>query len=475
MGEEILRSLGPQEQNPRPGNQGFSPIRLVDLEIGQPIPGIPVEISQSGKPYLHARILVRLHGQPLGVLDFSLSPDGIRGDELAEAIWSEFSPEIRSHLEADGCPLTSYLTPSGVICAVQPACKAELAGFLAAAPPVSVVIATHNRTGSLAETLASLMRVAYPSFEIIVVDNAPATEETARFIQRNYPKAAVKYVREEYAGLAAAHNAGLVEVTAPYAVFTDDDVLLDRNWLAYLVKGFYTSGRVACVTGMIFPAEIETEAQEWIEQYGGFSKGFSSRIFDRDEHRIDSPLFPYAAGWFGSGASMAFRTDYLKSVGGFDPATGAGTPAQGGDDLSAFFQVVNTGSQLVYEPRSLLFHKHRREYQGLRRQAYGYGVGLTAYLTKTVLDRPSNLLAFAARLPTGLAYLLSSKSKKNRKKQTDYPGELNRLERQGMLFGPIAYLRSRSRAKKAGQYVFRDPSGSARREFAEFNPDERAD
>ena len=46
------------------------------------------------------------------------------------------------------------------------------------------------------------------------------------------------------------------------------------------------------------------------------------------------------------------------------------------------------GYQLVYEPASLLHHLHHRDYAILRKQIYRYGVGLTAYLTKAILENP---------------------------------------------------------------------------------------
>ena len=46
--------------------------------------------------------------------------------------------------------------------------------------------------------------------------------------------------------------------------------------------------------------ELETPAQIWIEQYGGFHKGFEPRLYDLQEHRVTHPLYPYTAGTFGS-------------------------------------------------------------------------------------------------------------------------------------------------------------------------------
>ena len=48
----------------------------------------------------------------------------------------------------------------------------------------------------------------------------------------------------------------------------------------------------------------------WIETASAFNKGFRRQVFSPDD-RGRGPLFPYAAGVFGCGANMAFRTDYL--------------------------------------------------------------------------------------------------------------------------------------------------------------------
>ncbi|HSD84862.1 MAG TPA: glycosyltransferase, partial [Anaerolineae bacterium] len=327
-----------------------------------------------------------------------------------------------------------------------PCCLQERTASLKAAPFVSIIVATHDRPIELAAALQSLLALDYPHYEIIIVDNAPSTNATAQLLQSLAARRSdVRYVREECAGLGIAHNRGLLEVTAPIAAFTDDDVIVDKHWLTELVRGFRMSDRVACVTGMILPAELDTPAQEWIEQFGGFTKGFTPRLFDRSDQA--GPLYPYTAGRFGSGASMAFQTAALRRLGGFDSALGAGTPALGGDDLAAFFQIITAGHQLVYQPSAVLYHHHRRDYAGLRRQAFGYGTGLTAYLMKTLVDKPGRIFDFARRLPAGVAYTLSPRSPKNQNRRADYPTDLTRLERRGMLYGPLAYLRSRWRTR----------------------------
>ena len=92
-----------------------------------------------------------------------------------------------------------------------------------------------------------------------------------------------------------------------------------------------------------------------------------------------------------------------SAIGGFDPATGAGTPAKGGDDLIAFLRTIVDGGTLVYEPGAVVRHWHRRDYQGMRRQAFGYGMGLGAYLTAAVWRQPALLASMLRRAERGRA------------------------------------------------------------------------
>ena len=246
----------------------------------------------------------------------------------------------------------------------------------------------------------------------------------------------IRYIREDHPGAPWARNAGMDAAKGEILAFVDDDVTINTHWLTELVRGFGVAEDVVCVTGLILPLELETPAQNWFEQYGGFSKGFTPRVFDMKENRPGSPLFPYTAGTFGSGANMAFRTEYLRTVGGFDIKLGRA------EDFEAFFQVVTLGYKLVYEPGAIVRHPHNRDYKDLRRQIYRYGIGLTAFLTKTMLDNPRHLFTLATKVPYGLFFLLSDRSPKNKKKQEGYPKDLTASELKGMLYGPFAYVSS---------------------------------
>ncbi|XVV36615.1 glycosyltransferase [Streptomyces sp. CA-100214] len=332
-----------------------------------------------------------------------------------------------------------------------------------APPSASVVVATRERADQLARALDSLLAQDHPDFEIVVVDNAPVTGETRELVERKYGER-VRYVCEPVPGLAVAHNRGLAVVRGEVVAFTDDDVVADPRWLTELTAPFAADPRLGCTTGLILPARLRTPAQVLLESHGGFAKGFVPRTYDPEHPPADEPLFPFTAGRFGSGASMAFRTAVLRTVGGFDPATGAGTRARGGDDLYGFVRVLAQGQRLRYTPRALVWHHHRETWHDLETQAYGYGAGLTAYLTAILVNRPALLPALLARVPGGLAHarrLTAVRATGEGAEAVGAPGghdsrthpwprRLARLQRRGMLYGPVGYLRARRALRATG-------------------------
>jgi len=394
-------------------------------------------------------MLVRLHTHPLGHVGIDVPRFGLSSEHVAQAIWACLGNRIASHLESDDVSPAGGIPADGLKARSRPHCLSGRTAVMASAPSVSIVIATKDRTESLDRCLSSLQTLNYPDFEVLVVDSAPQSDETALLVQqRRGVLPSLRYLRVGRPGLAVAHNAAMPEARGDLLAFTDDDVVVDRHWLAALAEGFSVAPDVGCVTGLIAPAELETPAQLWVEQYGGFCKGFERSVFGLQVSFSKDRLFPYSAGRFGSGANMAFRSTTLRAMGGFDPALGAGTKARGGDDLAGFLQVLRLGERLVYEPGAIVRHWHRREYDALRRTAHGYGVGLGAYLSSAVAREPHLLLDFAKKLPEGLAHLRGEDSPKNSNKAVDFPAELETLERVGLVRGPFAYAHSRWRDRR---------------------------
>lgn len=396
------------------------PIRVLEVDFSEPPTAIAARVD--GRTYRGAHVLVRCHGRPLGAVRIDFDDDGVPADAVADLLRTELGDTIAGDLEAPQRPAVD-------------------AG---AAPPISVVVATHDRPQLLRGCLDSILAGNYRGdYEVIVVDNAPERPETAALVQQRYrdePRARV--LAEPRPGAGRARATGLGAAAGELVAFVDDDVVVDQSWLTAIVRAFAVTERVAAVTTLILPRELETPAQLWLQQFGGFDKGFRRRVFDLEQHRPADALYPYSPGVYGSGASMAFRTQVLRQLRGFDSRL-----TFGGEDLDLFLKVVLAGHRLVYEPDAVAWHHHPAEYASLRRTMFSYGAGLTALMTKWSVSDPAVARDIARRLPVALRLALDPASRKNAEKLQDFPRELTRIERFGMLAGPFLLARSTQRAR----------------------------
>ncbi len=409
----LMESFSTQRQTK--SLQGYRPRKVIDVDIANPLLSVDLTRPSETTSYGGLFCLVRHKGVALRVVEFASEAMVVTPEQLAEKLGSDVGFD-------------------------QP--QAQENKVLRENPKVSVIIATHNRPSGLRQCIDSLLKQDYPNFEIVVSDNAPADDASRDLVHKIYgSNNLVKYVRDDLPGLGRAHNAGLSVAQGEIIAITDDDVTVDPRWLASLCVEFAADAKVGCVTGMILPAELETRAQFWTEKHGGFGKGFERQVFDLAKNRRSGRLYPYTAGQFGSGANMAFRTDALSKIGGFDAALGAGTKTRGGDDLASFVDVIQAGYRLVYQPQALVWHLHRREEVGIEKQAFNYGMGLGAFLGRALKKYPQAGRQLFLALPEGLRHMMGSSAPKMKRLPDDYPRGLVWRERIGILAGIVAYFR----------------------------------
>lgn len=436
---------------PRAAEPPEGAIWLGTVDLDRPLAAsVPPPRASEGGSYVGAQLLVRIHGQPIGELRLPLTGAGIDADQLAAHLSAGLSDEINAHLDADGWPPESRRTPRGAEPLVGPApCtwSSRLGAVNAGSPLASIALATCRRPERLLRTLRTLSAQTYPNFEVIVVDNCPDCPGAAGAVA-SVGDPRIRLLVEPRPGASHARNAGLREASGDVVAFTDDDIDADPEWLGNLIAPFYEDPGTACVTGLILPVALDTAAERTFEEFGGFSKGLRPQTFSLGDTGR-GPLYPYAVGLFGSGACAAFRRVPFTELGGFATDLGPATIARGGEDLDAYLSVLHAGYRLRYAPAAVVRHEHRQDSALLAGQVYSYGIGLSAMITKRILGSRAEGLAVARALPAAVRYLLAPDSPKNAKKTRKYPRSLTASELAGVLYGPVAYLRSRRRQRRA--------------------------
>ncbi|MBF9253913.1 glycosyltransferase [Pontibacter sp. 172403-2] len=249
-----------------------------------------------------------------------------------------------------------------------------LPGQLPAKVPVSVIICTRNRADQLQRCLTLLTSTTSQPEQIIVVDNAPAPGDnsTLKVVQQFN---SVTYVKEPHLGLDIARNTGILYAKSPIIAYVDDDVVVHPLWL-YRVWETFRDPAVAAMTGLVIASELETEAQYIFEKFWSFNRGYADKTYDSKYFKATLAKGPPV--WeIGAGANMAFRKDVFEEVGFFNELLDVGAAGCNGDS-EMWYRILAAGHTIKYNPRAIVFHQHRKEMKGLKKQIFYYMRGATA-------------------------------------------------------------------------------------------------
>ena len=228
----------------------FRPTKVVDIELDQPL--VAIEHLDG---YESVQALVRLHGAPLGFVRLPVEDGRCLAISLAKAILDDNSLAIIRHLTRDGLALP----PEADGLRIADLVHVPHAAYCGPLPLVTVAVCTRDRPADLARCLESLIKIDYPTLELLVIDNAPTTDATERLVCERYPN--TRYIRESRPGLNWARNRAICEARGEIVAYTDDDAVVDPGWIAALASIFAEYADVMAVTGLVVPFELETEAQ----------------------------------------------------------------------------------------------------------------------------------------------------------------------------------------------------------------------
>ncbi|MCF6158852.1 MAG: glycosyltransferase [wastewater metagenome] len=371
------------DQNKSAPDTLFKPIKVIDIELSQPLKNID---CMYGYEFIQA--LVRFHGTPIGSVKIPVADGYCSTSLLNKNIVIKHHQAIVRHLLYDGLMMPSQ--PGDLH--ISRLFDIPHAAYNGCLPLVTVAVCTRNRTADLARCLDSLNHLSYPSLDILVVDNAPNDTATEQLVRTKYQ--GVRYIHEPRPGLNWARNRAITEARGEIIAYTDDDVVVDPGWVRAVAEVFAEDSEVAALVGLVVPYELETDAQILFEQHGSFGRGFERKWYhiNRESGKKVASIYGHT-GRFGTGANMAYRRKLFDHIGFFDPALDVGTVTNGGGDLEMFFRVLKEGYMLVYEPRAIVRHCHRRDSAQLRAQIATWGTGFQAYLVRSALAYPDERFA----------------------------------------------------------------------------------
>src|SRR5213594_1982183 len=214
-------------------------------------------------------------------------------------------------------------------------------------PRISVVVCTYNGARTIRDCMEGLKQLAYPDYEVIVVDDGSA--DATAVIAREYD---CRLIQTENRGLASARNTGLKAATGEIVAYTDDDAYPDPHWLTYLAAMFLSTSHAAVGGPNIAPPGDGPIAECVARAPGG-----PVHVLLSDCEAEHLP-----------GCNMAFRKDRLEAIGGFDPQF-----RTAGDDVDVCWKLQERGLTLGFSAAAMVWHHRRNSVRAYWRQQIGYG------------------------------------------------------------------------------------------------------
>lgn len=214
-------------------------------------------------------------------------------------------------------------------------------------PRISVVVCSYNGARTIRDCFEGLLRLEYPNFEVIVVDDG-STDATAA-ITRQY---GFRLISTENRGLSSARNTGMQAAMGEIVAYIDDDAYPDPHWLTYLAATFMATDYVGVGGPNLAPPGDGRIADCVANAPGG-----PVHVLLSDQEAEHIP-----------GCNMAFRKTALQAIGGFDPQF-----RTAGDDVDVCWRLQQQGWTLGFSPAALVWHHRRNSIRTYWRQQQGYG------------------------------------------------------------------------------------------------------
>lgn len=229
---------------------------------------------------------------------------------------------------------------------------------------ITVAVPTCNRPDDVAHLLASLARVRYPSWELLLIDQSDGDE--TRLLAETWaaliPR--IVYLQLEEKNASAARNLAIACGFGEVLAFIDDDCTVPPDWLVRVGEAFDHEPRASLIFGAVSAADHDR------------TTAFVPTNDVRRERRLRGALGTLQLK--GMGASMSLRLRPERRL-QFDLLLGPGARFRSSQDDDYAYRVLAAGELVMETPNIKVMHHGARSYAGgearLKVRDYSYGAG----------------------------------------------------------------------------------------------------
>ena len=232
-------------------------------------------------------------------------------------------------------------------------------------PPVSIIVPAYNEGKLLTSTVRSLLKLNYPKFEIVVVDDGSKddTRAVAHTLIGDYGHASVILVEKTNGGKSTALNAGIQVSSYDFVLCVDGDSQLSPDTLRQAMRHF-NEPRIGAVAGNV---KVDNRNNIWttlqaLEYVEGLNMARSAQSLFQLVNIIPGPL-------------GLFRKQAILDAGGYSSDTFA-------EDCDLTLKIIREGWRVEYEPRAQSYTEAPDKLTDLLKQRYRWTRGIIQAIRK---------------------------------------------------------------------------------------------
>jgi GT2 family glycosyltransferase len=210
-------------------------------------------------------------------------------------------------------------------------------------PPVSLIILNYNGQSFLKDCLASIKKLNYPDYEVILVDDA-STDRSVALVKKNFPWVKV-LVNQKNLGAPASFNRAARQARFNLLVKLDNDVIVDKNWLKEMVSA--AKNPKVGVVG----SKILHYGSEEVQDIGSNIDHFGYQMNYYTLEGLPKKGTKTKAVFYVSGCAMLLKKNLFEKAGQFDEKYFLYK-----DDLDLCWRIKLLGYQTVTAFESKIYH-----------------------------------------------------------------------------------------------------------------------
>jgi glycosyltransferase involved in cell wall biosynthesis len=246
---------------------------------------------------------------------------------------------------------------------------------------ISVIIPVKNDEKNIRAAVESvLQQKTREKFEVIVINNN-STDNTVKAIS----DLKIKILKEMKPSASAVRNRGIRNAKGSLLLFTDSDCVVSKDWMNTHIAA-QKSNDVVLGRMLLHPDYRKSITAKTLEY--GLLPYFDFYLMKRG----------YVDFWNLYTPNLSVKKKVFEKVGLFDESF----KYAGSEDTEFGFRLRSKGVSIFYEPKAVVFHKHKKGFKSAMKRAIMAGRQAKFLATKTganprrsvIFKRLRNLFSF---------------------------------------------------------------------------------